>query len=232
LQKSQLAERRTEKINGGRGMTSPLRKQKDDERKSQTRESLLKAAGHVFAERGYHNTLISDIVAEAGVGQGTFYRFFTSKREIFEALFDRLVTELLGKFSDMSANPPSSLEEYRAASLNAVGRLAEAIDRNREISMLFLRDAPAVDRDFERKLAEVRERFADLAKHYLDHAVSEGFARPCNTEVVAQSLVGIGLHLIEAWFRGRFPGRTREELIEEVVDFAFLGFGLKRRNKT
>jgi len=48
-------------------MPSTLRKKRDVERKERTREVLLDAATRVFSSAGYHTTLISDIVAEAGV---------------------------------------------------------------------------------------------------------------------------------------------------------------------
>lgn len=52
-----------------------------------TRQQLVDAAADCFAEYGYTNTRISDIVYRAGVSQGNFYRHFTSKDEIFlEAL--------------------------------------------------------------------------------------------------------------------------------------------------
>lgn len=61
------------------------------ERRSRGAESktrLLEAAARTFAEHGYHATKISEIVAQAGVSQPTFYAYFESK----EALFLELVT--------------------------------------------------------------------------------------------------------------------------------------------
>src|SRR5262245_45948610 len=48
----------------------------------QTRRTLLEAASRLFAARGYHNTSVPDIVREAGVGHGTFYEYFSSRRAI------------------------------------------------------------------------------------------------------------------------------------------------------
>ncbi|MCM3568671.1 TetR/AcrR family transcriptional regulator [Neobacillus mesonae] len=46
------------------------------------REQLLLVAQELFAKNGYHKTKISDIVAEAGVSQGTFYWYFKSKQAV------------------------------------------------------------------------------------------------------------------------------------------------------
>ena len=74
-------------------------------RKEKSRKILLDAAVKVFARQGYHDTLVSDIVAEAGVGQGTFYRYFKDKREILDTVFEQFVEGLLGQFAEMSAHP-------------------------------------------------------------------------------------------------------------------------------
>lgn len=51
-----------------------------------TRRALLGAAKRLFVERGYHQTSVPDIVAAAGVGHGTFYEYFRSRRDILMAL--------------------------------------------------------------------------------------------------------------------------------------------------
>ena len=40
----------------------------------------------VFAELGYHDASIVKITEAAGVGQGTFYLYFASKKEVFDEL--------------------------------------------------------------------------------------------------------------------------------------------------
>lgn len=53
-----------------------------------TRARLRRAALAVFARKGFHDTKVSDIVAEAGVSQPTFYIYFPSKEGAFEALVE------------------------------------------------------------------------------------------------------------------------------------------------
>ena len=50
-------------------------------------ESILEAAGEVFAAKGLHATL-ADVAARAGVGVATVYRRFANKDELILALFD------------------------------------------------------------------------------------------------------------------------------------------------
>jgi AcrR family transcriptional regulator len=55
-------------------------------RGERTRRRLLEAAEAVFADLGYHDASIVKITEAAGVGQGTFYLYFASKKDVFDEL--------------------------------------------------------------------------------------------------------------------------------------------------
>jgi AcrR family transcriptional regulator len=57
-------------------------------------ERLVQAARDVFARKGLSATL-EDIAQHAGVGVGTVYRNFASKREIVETLYDAAIDSAL-----------------------------------------------------------------------------------------------------------------------------------------
>jgi len=206
-------------------MVSRIRQQRDGERRARTRRAVLEAAKAVFVLRGYHRTKVSDIVAEAGVGQGTLYRSFENKRQVFETLFDEFMESLLDEFAEMSANLPTGVEEYRAASIGAITRAARVVESSPELVRLFLREGPAIDREFEQKLSDLFDRFADLAQYHLERAIEGGFARPCETRFVAQAVVGIALRHTDLYLNGRLGDASLDEVIPEAVDFAFWGFG-------
>ena len=154
-----------------------------------------------------------------------FYRFFESKRAIYVCLLDAFFEMLVGEFSEIGATPMHSGRDYRTASLEAVRRVVERVERDREMALLFLRETAAIDREAELMLTGRLGGLADLAKLYLDRAIANGHARRCNSAVVSQSLVGIGLHLFQGWCEGRFGDLSLHELSEQVVDFAFGGIG-------
>ncbi len=54
--------------------------------KTDRRAELLKVAREIFAEKGFEATTISEIVARAGVAQGTFYWYFSSKAALVSTL--------------------------------------------------------------------------------------------------------------------------------------------------
>src|SRR5258708_6739249 len=78
---ARAAIRRTAPV--AKGVNSPS---SDTARRAQTRQALLDAAAALFAERGYHETGVPDIVRAAGVSQGTFYQYFGHRRDVLMAL--------------------------------------------------------------------------------------------------------------------------------------------------
>ena len=56
--------------------------------KAERRQQILTVARDVFARRGYHQSTIDDIVAEAGVARGTFYLYFEDKPTDMDEQFE------------------------------------------------------------------------------------------------------------------------------------------------
>jgi AcrR family transcriptional regulator len=70
---------------------APAARTPQRERRARTRAALLRAAGGVFAEHGFHQATLEAVAAEAGVSKGALYHYFPSKEQLFLALLeDRL----------------------------------------------------------------------------------------------------------------------------------------------
>lgn len=55
-----------------------------------TREAVLSAAEHLFADRGYEGATLEEIGAAAGVSRGTAGYFFGAKEDLYRAVLERL----------------------------------------------------------------------------------------------------------------------------------------------
>jgi AcrR family transcriptional regulator len=75
-----------------------------------TRARLLEAAERVFAELGYNDASIVKITEAAGVGQGTFYLYFSGKAEIFDELVRDLNHRVRRAMTEAAAQGGSRIE--------------------------------------------------------------------------------------------------------------------------
>ena len=81
------------------------------ERGTRTRRRLLEAAESVFAELGYHEASIVKLTEAAGVGQGTFYLYFASKREVFDELVLDLNQRVRHAMTEAAATGATRVEQ-------------------------------------------------------------------------------------------------------------------------
>lgn len=104
------------------------------ERAAHTQAKLRKAAIRVFARKGFHETKISDIVAEAGVSQPAFYLYHDSK----EALFERLVSEFRSELRDATRqcliSPGLNLDELYEDLRQSFIRFLTVLRRDRDLT--------------------------------------------------------------------------------------------------
>ena len=63
------------------------------EKGERRKKELLKIAYRMFIEKGYDNTSIDEIIAEAGIAKGTYYYHFPSKEATLEAVIDMMIAE-------------------------------------------------------------------------------------------------------------------------------------------
>jgi TetR/AcrR family transcriptional repressor of mexJK operon len=111
------------------------------ERAQIKRNALLESGHTLFISKGYEQTTAKEIAANAGVATGTFYRYFSDKRQLLMSLLeDQLDKMLPPEPSWLSCNPEmvlASLLEAHHKRLNELGLhrlLPELLPRDLELA--------------------------------------------------------------------------------------------------
>jgi len=66
-------------------------------KEDQMRASIILAAQQLFQQHGLHKVTMEDIARAMGKGKSSLYYYYKSKEEIFEAMLDREIDDLLAK---------------------------------------------------------------------------------------------------------------------------------------
>ena len=88
-------------------------------RKGERRKlELLEIAYRMFISRGYENTSVDDIIAEAGIAKGTYYYYFQSKEQTLEEVIEMMIdkeTEAAAAILDSDIPVPQKIVGIIAA---------------------------------------------------------------------------------------------------------------------
>ena len=111
------------------------------ERTEATRAALIAAARPLFAQRGYAGVGTEEIARAAGVTRGALYHHFDGKRELFEAVYERIEVELAERIADgaLRANASSPL-----AAMKAGAEMFLRASTEPETQQIVLLDGPSV----------------------------------------------------------------------------------------
>ena len=187
------------------------------------RLQLTEAAFEVFTRRGYRNSSVADITSAAGVSHGSFYNYFSNKREILDAAIE-FGLESLGPQLLPPTEPADDLEGFLAAMSAPLRALHEFSLSNDRLISLIVFDAAAIDEALTARVVEIFDSFASDMRAHLDHGVAAGYLRPgLDTRVIGECLVALGLVvLLPAQGGAPLPGGI-DHVIAQFTDFLRTG---------
>ena len=191
-----------------------------------TRERILEAAEVVFAEKGYHDTAMDEIVRRTEISKGGVYFHFPSKEELFFALMDDLANRLVSRVENNMAKEPRALDKLDVA----LTTVLESLSQRRRLARLLLLQGYSMGNNFEKKRVEIFSRFALLVKQGLAQAVSDGDIQPmgaAEAEIVAFAWLGAINEMLIRWLLTGEP-RPVQEAIPVLRGFLFRGIGVNR----
>ena len=77
----------------------------------QKRERILRAAVKIFSLTGLDKGTIASVAKEAGIGKGTIYEYFSSKEDIFIAIFDMFFAKMMPGIQELVDGPLTPVQK-------------------------------------------------------------------------------------------------------------------------
>jgi AcrR family transcriptional regulator len=196
--------------------------------REERREQVLRSAMKVFAHKGYHATSVGDIIKRAQIARGTFYLYFETKRQIFEAILEMALQGLVSRLHriDLSPQSPPPLEQLRAN----VGRVIAFLLSERELTQILLRHADGLDADFDRRLSEFYDTIMHLIEGVLHAGQVMALVRPCDRRIVAACILGSIKEVMARLTSEAGQAPPLHVVVDEVVNFGLRGIFFDREH--
>jgi TetR/AcrR family transcriptional regulator, mexJK operon transcriptional repressor len=120
------------------------------ERAQKKRDLLVKSGHELFISKGFEHTTAKEIAAHAGVATGTFYRYFSDKRQLLMSLLEDQIEMLMPPEPKWGVSNPESM----LASL-----LEQHDERLKKMGMQrLLPELLAKDKEFAEVLAAAKQK--------------------------------------------------------------------------
>lgn len=208
-------------VSAGAFMVSAKPMGKREQTKLNNREAILNAARVVFAELGYGATSVRDIIRKTGLASGTFYNYFKSKEEVFEAIMDdgmrrirpRLKADRIRSrnFEEFIRNAFRTYFDYLASDRHTFQMI-----RGNQPWLRVRMDTPEVLAGFE----EIRE--------YIEEDIRDGNLPPVDSEYLMAAVVGVAMEIGDRMIlRTEVEPRAAAEFATTLVLQGFRGLPVK-----
>jgi AcrR family transcriptional regulator len=189
---------------------------------SERRQQLLEAARTLFAERGYHETTVDDITRAADVAKGTFYLYFSEKREIYVEVIRSFLDVIKGFVDLVTEQTPSPSDYFDRVRRGAVG-LLEMLQQNRQLARLAYRESLGVDEQLTALMQSFYREIAELEVKNLELAMQLGVVRQCHPLVVAYMHIGLTERVILEMLERPDDFPPVEQIVDELLRTGYEG---------
>ncbi len=179
-----------------------------------SREDVVRAAGRLFADRGYHGTSMRDLGKELGMLGSSLYSHVASKQDLLVE-----VVEEGARLFEQSAEEALATEGNAADRLEALvaGHVGVVID-NIEVARTFLNEARMLDREHRSRIVDARDHYEEGFRSVIREGIEDGSFRVGTDPKTASIFILSILNAIERWYRPD-GDLDRGGLIAELTGF-------------
>jgi AcrR family transcriptional regulator len=176
------------------------------ERPGSLPERLLDAATRLFAENGYENTSVQEIVTAAGVTKGAMYHYFAAKDDLLQEIYHRLLALQTERLERIAAGPGDPEERLRAAVLDVIDTSCAHLD---ELTVFF-RSLHLLPDERRRAVRAERRRYHERFRSLVEEGQRDGTFRGGVPADLAVNFLFGAVHQLSTWWRPDGPLDARQ----------------------
>lgn len=168
--------------------------------REQRMRDIENAARKVFSQHGFDATPINAIAGEAGVSEGSIYKFYTSKRELLHTI---LKAWYLGMIDEFKAKL-EGVQGTRARLHIVVWQHLKSIKENPDLCRLFYTEVRSAPDYYATDLYQLNRDYTRVLLMILKTGIAAGDIRPDVSLALVRDMIFGGIeHHVTAFLIGR-----------------------------
>lgn len=191
-----------------------------EKKKRTKRRCILEAAIRLFSKKGYEQTSIEELAREAGIGKGTVYSYFQTKRDIVRAFCEDELDYIREELA-ANTNPDTPLREQLQVIFMAEFK---HVSKNPEFGRLYLQEKVFPKEHFSNQDLEVQHKHFELLYPIYQKAQERGELRN-DIELlhISGHFYALYLLVMSCWFTGLIPDDEIPAAMSSLLDEAITG---------
>ena len=185
------------------------------------RNRILRAAGAVFAEKGFMQSTIAMIAKKAGVADGTIYLYFKNKEDLLAQFFDHKIRLVFDKFAETLSGSDNAAEKLR----NLIRRQFQEFQNDRDMAIVYQVETHAKNRIAKQQIKDMSKMYMDLISEIVEQGQEQGVIRKnIYVGLVKRLISGSVDEVINTWIHseGKYD---LVSMADPLVDLIINGIG-------
>jgi AcrR family transcriptional regulator len=150
------------------------------------KQKILEASMKIFFRDGFHKAKVSAIAEEAGIGKGTVYEYFNSKKQLFEEMikyYINMYCEELIRSVQKEKDPIAQLKCY-------ISYESKHANQHGNFAYLFERRGQALDLEVRKIMIAARNKVIRLIENIIATGIKEGVFKKTDPYIAALIFLG------------------------------------------
>lgn len=182
-----------------------------EEKKQKTKQAILEAAIALFSEYGYEKTSIARIARRAGIGKGTVYGYFQTKKEIIRGFCEYELEQIHLQLVKRSNPNATILEQMLIIYMTEFHH----VTHNREFGRIYMRESVfPTDAELQTN-QENEDKYFQLLFPILEKGQQRGELRKdIDLLYITAHFYSLYILIISAWYTGRIVTEEVEQTLK------------------
>ncbi|MCK0470011.1 TetR/AcrR family transcriptional regulator [Halalkalibacter sp. APA_J-10(15)] len=145
---------------------------KDPELIRKRREQMVKAAVHLFTEKGFHRTTTREIASASGFSIGTLYEYIRTKEDVLFLVCDSIYEEVRGRLQSLLKEEGSGMDRLK----NAISSYFQVVHEMQDEVLVMYQETKSLSKDALKYVLEKEVQMVAMIEEVLHHCVKEKIA--------------------------------------------------------
>ena len=195
-------------------------------------EKILKSAIKFFSQKGYSATTTSEIAKDAGVAEGTVFRYYRTKKhllikvmgKLIEVMSEELIENSAGKILKENQNK----EDKEILKILLMDRL-EVFNKYWDIIQVVITEMQFHKDIRESFLKNVVFKVKDVLSEFIERGIAKGRFKNFDSMVVSRTLIGTFMaYIIQKKIMGENILSENGQEIDEIIELFLNGLAVNK----